>query len=221
MYTTQNIRYNKAETLSKDEPITEDNVRKRGEWMAVRVVKYKLGIYGCPFFRKMFRDLIRDYDYFDNPGYVLTDSYDVAQEAITFLCGHMGRSMNDTVIHNGETVQITQACFRFINAYLSRLQLKANNAVEMGDLPKNFLTVAFDWDPDETADYAGVNEKISMMNLSERQAEVLDYRMHSESVRATAAALSKSRRSIRESLKYIKKKYLKVFQDRSDCIIER
>ena len=31
MYTTQNIRCDKREALSKDEPITEENVRKRGE----------------------------------------------------------------------------------------------------------------------------------------------------------------------------------------------
>ena len=93
--------------------------------------------------------------------------------------------------------------------------------MEIDDLHKHHITVAFDWDPDEMTDYTDVNEKINMMNLTERQAEVLEYRMHSESVRAAAVALSKSRRSMRESLKFIKKKYLKVFQDRTDCIIER
>ena len=220
MYTTQNKRCDKAEKLNKYEPITEENVRKRGEWMAVRVFRYKIGLDGSGFYRKLYYGLVKDLSKFDDPGYALTESYDTAQEAIMFLCGYMGRSMKDLITYRGEEIPIIQACFRFLNAYLSRVQRRVNNVVQPDDLPKHELTVAFDWDPDEM-DYANVYEKIKLMNLSEHQTEVLDCRMRSATATEAARMLSVTRNSVRGSLKYIKLRYLKVFQDRSDCIVER
>lgn len=99
MHNTRNQRCGKEEKLSKDVPITEENIRKRGEWMALRVIKYKLGIDGSRFFRNLYYGLVRDMDHCDapdhTPGYVLSDSYDVAQEAMMFLSEHIGRGMSE------------------------------------------------------------------------------------------------------------------------------
>ena len=56
----------------------------------------------------MYANLARDIDYKDLDGYVLTDSYDLAQEAALFLYGYMGKSVFDTCIDpkSGKTYAI-------------------------------------------------------------------------------------------------------------------
>ena len=214
---TDTINRHNTTTLSKDVPITDENVRKRGEWMAIRVIKYKLGIDGSPFFQKLYYGLIKDLDYFDTPGYVLSDSYETAQEAIMFLCEHIGRRMSDTVINGkGEVITIIQACFRFVNAYLSRIQRKAKNVVQIDDLPGHQFKVDFDWDAGEE-DYTSVDQRIAAMRLTPRQKEVLDCRMAGMSMAKTARELSVVRSSIRYSLRYIRLKYHKSFNHLSYC----
>ncbi|MDR1093356.1 MAG: hypothetical protein LBL66_04330, partial [Clostridiales bacterium] len=83
--------------LSKDGVITAENVRRKGEYTAICAVKGRLGYEASRFMQETYRNLIRDMDHFDDKGYALTDSYDIAQEAIGFLCGYIGRKLTDTV----------------------------------------------------------------------------------------------------------------------------
>ncbi|MDR1092682.1 MAG: hypothetical protein LBL66_00870, partial [Clostridiales bacterium] len=107
--------------LSKDGVITAENVRRKGEYTAICAVKGRLGYEGTAFMQETYRNLIRDMDHFDDKGYALTDSYDIAQEAIVFLCGYIGRKLTDTVTdRKGEPVTILKACFLHVNAYLCR-----------------------------------------------------------------------------------------------------
>jgi len=156
-------------------------------------------------------------DYFDVPGYALTNSYEIAQEAMMFLCGHMGRRMTDTIADGkGGQVTILWACFRHVNAYLSRSERKANNTIQMDDLPKHEITVAFDWDAGEE-DYTGVDQRIAAMRLTPKQRELLDCKMAGRSITETARELSVARSSVKSSLRYIRLKYHKSFNHISYC----
>lgn len=70
-----------------DEKISPDNVMRIGELLALSALKFVCG-HKMP--HRMYANLARDLDYKDLDGYVLTDSYDLAQEAALFLCGYIG-----------------------------------------------------------------------------------------------------------------------------------
>ena len=200
------------QTLRNDEVITFDNVRHRGETLALRAIKVDLGREGTPFLRKAYFDLVEDMKNFDTPGYVLSSSYDIAQETIVFLCGHIGKKLTDIIIdRKGDKATVLVACFRAVNRYIQSHQRKYKKAVDFNDLKYYQIEIPFDWDIDELNDYTGVNNKISAMGLTERQAEILSYRMDCGSNRKTAKALSVTESSIRAGLKLIRAKYFKIF----------
>jgi len=170
--------------MPKSEVITTENIRRKGEYTAIRAVQVKLGYEPTPFMRQTYYNLIRDMDYFDYSGYSLTSSYEIAQEAVLFLCEHIGKRLTDIVIDGkGEPVTILKACFRHVNAYLSRISRKAQKDIYIEDFHNDYFKVI--WDT-EAEDYAVVNEKIAAMKLTERQAEVLQYRMDGRSLKEIA-----------------------------------
>ncbi|GHV03243.1 hypothetical protein FACS1894211_15810 [Clostridia bacterium] len=204
----------KAEKLSKDVPIAEDNVRFRGERTAIRVVQAKLGLTGDPFLLKTYYNLLDDIDNFNVEGYTLTDSYDIVQEAVLFLCGHMGKKLTDTVLdRKGEPITILWACFRYVNCYVSRSMRQSYKATYMDNVPEIETSVSFERGFETDEDYAGVNERIKAMRLTERQSEILAYRMSGSSIAGIARAFSVWPRTIEKHFYYIRKKYFKSFSD--------
>ena len=200
------------QTLRNDGVITIDNVRHRGETLALRAVKIDLGREGTPFLRKAYFDLVEDMKNFDAPGYVLSNSYDIAQETIAFLCGHIGKKLTDIIIdRKGDRATVLVACLRAVNRYIQSNQRKAKKAVDFNDLKDYQIEIPFDWDIDELHDYTGVNAKISAMELSEKQTEILNQRMDCGSNRKTARALSISETGVRYALKAIRAKYFSMF----------
>ena len=199
--------------LSKDDPITVENVKYRGERTAICAVKSILCKIGDPFMRKTYHDLLDDIDNFDRADYVLTEAYEIAQEATLFLSGHIGKTLNDLIPDAyGNQVTVLKACFRVVNAYIMRCQRKACKTVIIDDLPKHQISVDFDWGLEETDnDYTVVDERIKAMNLTQRQNEILQCMVSGRSTHETARALSVVGSTIRQALKYIRLKYINNF----------
>lgn len=96
-----------------DEKISPDNVMRMGELLALSALKFM-----CEYkmLHRMYANLARDIDYKDLDGYVLTDSYDLAQEAALFLCGYMGKSVFDPCIDpkSGKVYAIRRMCSKIL-----------------------------------------------------------------------------------------------------------
>ena len=92
-----NIDINKLICVNEvfEEIISPDNVMRMGELLALQSLKFMCG---HKHLHRMYANLARDIDYKDIPGYVLTDSYDLAQSAALFLLDYMGKSVYDTCI---------------------------------------------------------------------------------------------------------------------------
>ena len=96
-----------------DEKISSDNVMRMGELLALSALKFMCG---HKMLHRMYANLARDIDYKDLDGYVLTDSYDLAQEAALFLCGYMGKSVFNTCIDpkSGKAYAIRRMCSKIL-----------------------------------------------------------------------------------------------------------
>ena len=201
-------------TFNKDEVITVDNIRNIGEWAAAQVVKSNLARQGgCPFLQKLYGGIIRDIHNLDTPGYALSEAYDIVQEAMTFLCGHLERKLNDTVTdRKGEQVSIYIACFRVINGYVQREQRKTRKSPYIEDLAFSMFSVPFAYNP-EAEDYAAADKIVAAMNLTERQAEALSCRISGLSMKGTARALSVTIKPVYQLMYKIRAKFLQTFGD--------
>ena len=98
-----------------EEKISPDNIVRIGELLALGALKYMCG---HKMLHGMYADLARDIANKDVEGYVLTESYDLVQEAAMFLCGYMGMTVND--VKDGEQCTVRRLCNkRFATRYTS------------------------------------------------------------------------------------------------------
>jgi len=167
----------------------------------------------------MYAGLIRDVHNFNVTGYILSDAYDAAQEAILFFCPYIGRKLNDIIPdRKGLPVSIYIACFRNVNGYIQRRQRKARKGIYIDDLPYQ-IPVQFEWEDDEP-EYTTVDAKITALDLTECQRNVLFHRISGASMKGTARALSVTIKPVYQAMYKIRAKYFHAFPDER-ALIER
>ena len=204
--------------LNKNDVIRADNVRARAEIIAIRAFKGTIARGNRHILVKAFYNLLDDIDNFDVLGYVLTDSYEIVQEASMFLYEHIGKRITDLVIdRQGNPITILRACFKIVNMHIMRMVRRVKKKVFIDeDYPRPQFKVEFDWDAEEP-DYTAVNEKIKAMNLTERQSVVLDYRMTGTNYTDIGQILFENNKrktaagKVRDTVAQIREKYTRLF----------
>ena len=147
-----------------DEKISPDNVMRMGELLALSALKIMCG---HKMLHRMYANLARDIDYKDLDGYVLTDSYDLAQEAALFLCGYMGKSVFDTCIDpkSGKTYAIRRMCSKILCHKLYE-EWKIKRYTESAeDLYRSKEPFA-DFEQKQKTDYTKYDEIMEKLNLN-------------------------------------------------------
>ncbi|MEG1669376.1 hypothetical protein, partial [Chryseobacterium sp.] len=99
--------------VEKRVKITADNVKDLGEAIAIHALKITMA-YSGKALDDLYRGLVHDtFDYkpIDEP---YSDGYDIASEAICFLCGHIGQDLSDEfkTDKKGRIITIRHACYR-------------------------------------------------------------------------------------------------------------
>ena len=97
-----------------EEKITHSNVMQIGELIALKTVQ-KLVLIKVP--RSVYVGLVRDINYKNVPGYIITDGYDLAQSAICFLCENYGKRVIDLCSDpkTGKAVTVYAACSKIVS----------------------------------------------------------------------------------------------------------
>ena len=146
----------------------------------------------------------------------------MVQEAIMFLCGHIGKKMTDLVIdRTGEPVTLLCACFRVIGAFVQSRARQYYKASHIENMPEHKFKVEFDIPDDhsEPEDYTAVNQRIQAMRLTPKQSKVLEYRMNGLGPTEIGRIIyenSKPRLAasrVYETLKFIRMKYHESFNN--------
>ncbi len=82
----------------------------------------------------MYTSLIKDIKHKDELGYVISDGYDIVQEAICFLFNHLGERLSDRTCmgYHGEVIDLKTACYRYLGNYIQRRKRENehNNSLE-------------------------------------------------------------------------------------------
>ena len=110
----------KKRILDDDVVITQDNIQRIGEIIAIAVIKTVMCKSGKNLYW-LYDGLIQDCKRKADVNHIYSDGYDIAQTAMLFLCEHIGKQLGDTYITaRGKAITIKQACFRFADRYLDK-----------------------------------------------------------------------------------------------------
>lgn len=235
--------------------ITADNVITIGERIAIKALKTNLSAGGKPetaeknrdngkpiasgnfnFLYSLYAGLCADV-HARQAGNVVTfsDGYDIAQTASAYLCAYIGKRLGDTA-DNGETdkdgnpITILRATFRAVNRYIMGERRREYKRAYVDIIDANGVTtyaeIPLEWDMPTATDFERVNEIIAGMNLTDKQAQILRYRLRGiatdettakrrkgdatpapDSIHTIARALGVSRQAVMKHMQAIQRKF--------------
>lgn len=158
--------------LDNDIVISAENIQKMGEVIALTCIKTVMFRSGKDL-RCLYNGLLRDMNRSKDDYSPFSNAYDIAQEAMLFLCQHIGEKLGDNCITKyGKVVSIKSACYRCADNYLQKQytrhlsntisldeRITAEPEMILGDEKKN--------------DYTAVDGLISKMKLTVAEYETL------------------------------------------------
>ena len=193
--------------ISDDLVITKDNVKTIGEKIAVSATqKAKRFAYGS--LDELYKGLVADINYTPE---TYSDGYDIAQEAICFLCNYIGQPVGKVCVKDihGKYECIRLATFKVVYTYL-RKQKKC--ILDEQELDNTLIKTIPQEEPINEDDYIQVDNTISKLNLTEREQLVLQYMMNQVLIKNIAEFLHIDRKSVYRARLSIKEKYLAYMQ---------
>lgn len=153
--------------LDNDVVITTENIQKIGEVIALTCIKTVIVRSGL--LRDMNRSKV-DLSPFSN-------AYDIAQEAMLFLCQHIGEKLGDICITKyGKPTTIRSACYRCADNYLQKQYTRhIISTVSLDERITSESETALD--DEQKNDYTVVDGVVRQMKLTKVEQETLSHLM--------------------------------------------
>lgn len=196
--------------LDNDRVISAKNVQCMGEVIALCVVKTAM-VRGGKDLHNLYKGLLRDINRSNDATICYSDGYEIAQEAMLFLCQHMGKRLDDVyVTKTGRKITIKQACFSVADRYLAKnyvapmLNTTSLNEQIMTE-PDSIL------DDEQKNDYNAFDGLISKMHLTAVEYETLSILMAGFTMLQIGKILNVNRTTIWRRQNSIKQKYISAF----------
>lgn len=193
--------------LDNERVISAENVQRMGEVIALCCIKTVIARSGKDL-HKLYADLLHDINRAKDDYSPFSNAYDLAQEAMLFLCQHMGKRLDDVyVTKTGRKITIKQACFRYTDRYLDKqytrhmantVSLNEKIATKLETMPDN----------EQKNDYTAFDGLISKMKLTAVEYETLSILMAGFTMLQIGRILNVNRSTIWRRQNSIRKKYM-------------
>ena len=158
--------------LDNDMVISIENIQKIGEVIALTCIKTVI-IRSGKDLHYLYKGLLRDMNRSKEDNSPFSNAYDIAQEAMLFLCKHIGEKLGDNCITKyGKVVSIKSACYRCADNYLQKQYTRhIMNTISLDER----ITAEPDaiLDDEQKNDYAAFDSLISKMKLTAAEYETL------------------------------------------------
>ena len=158
--------------LDNDMVISAENIQKMGEVIALTCIKTVIVRSGKDL-HYLYKGLLRDMNRSKDDYSPFSNAYDIAQEAMLFLCQHIGKKLGDNYTTKyGKVVTIKSACYRCADNYLQKQYTRyMANTISLNERitaePETTL------DDEQKNDYTAVDGLISKMKLTVAEYEAL------------------------------------------------
>lgn len=193
--------------LDNDMVISVENVQKMGEVIALTCIKTVIVRSGKDL-HYLYKGLLRDMNRSKDDYSPFSNAYDIAQEAMLFLCQHIGKKLGDDYTTKyGKVVTIKSACYRCADNYLQKQYTRhLSNTISLDERittgPETIL------DDERKNDYTVVDGLIAKMKLTAAEYETLCAYMTGLTYFEVARLLNVNRTTIWRRQNSIRKKYL-------------
>lgn len=158
--------------LDNDMVISAENIQKMGEVIALTCIKTVI-IRSGKDLHYLYKGLLRDMNRSKEDYSPFSNAYDIAQEAMLFLCQHIGEELGDNYTTKyGKVVTIKSACYRYVDNYLQKQYTRhfANTLSLDERITAESETTL---DDEHKNDYTVVDGLISKMKLTTAEYETL------------------------------------------------
>ena len=158
--------------LDNDMVISAENIQKMGEVIALTCIKTVIVRSGKDL-NHLYVRLIDDINHCKNSTRPFSDAYDIAQEAMLFLCEHIGKKLGDGYTTKyGKTITIRSACFRHTDRYLEKQYTRhIINTISLDERIASEPVKTLD--DEQKNDYTVVDGLIAKMKLTAAEYETL------------------------------------------------
>lgn len=198
--------------LDNDMVISVENIQKTGEVIALTCIKTVIVRSGKDL-HYLYKGLLRDINRSKDDYSPFSNAYDIAQEAILFLCQHIGEKLGDDYTTKyGKVVTIKSACYRCADNYLQKQYTRyMANTVSLDERitakPETTL------DDEQKNDYTAVDGLIAKMKLTAAENETLCAYMAGLTYLEVTRLLNVNRTTIWRSRMSLQRKYALVQTD--------
>ena len=192
--------------LDNDMVISAENVQKMGEVIALTCIKTVIVRSGKDL-HYLYKGLLRDMNRSKDDYSPFSNAYDIAQEAMLFLCQHIGGKLGDGYITKyGKTTTIRSACFRCADNYLEKQYTR--HIINTVSLDERITSEpAKTLDDEQKNDYTAFDSLISKMHLTAVEYETLSILMAGFTMLQIGQILNVNRTTIWRRRMSLQRKY--------------
>ena len=193
--------------LDNDMVISAENIQKMGEVIALTCIKTVVVRSGKDL-HYLYKGLLRDMNRSKDDYSPFSNAYDIAQEAMLFLCQHIGKKLGDDYTTKyRKVVTIKSACYRCADNYLQKQYTRhLSNTISLDERitaePETIL------DNEQKNNYTVVDGLISKMKLTAAEYDTLCAYMAGLTYLEVTRLLNVNRTTICRRQNSIRKKYL-------------
>ena len=191
--------------LDNDIVISAENIQKIGEVIALTCIKTVIVRSGKDL-HYLYKGLLRDMNRSKDDLSPFSNAYDIAQEAMLFLCQHIGEKLGDDYITKyGKTTTIRSACFRCTDNYLEKQYTR--HIINTVSLDERIMEGTAILDDEQKNDYTAVDGLIAKMKLTAVEYETLCAYMAGLTYLETTRLLNVNRTTIWRRRMSLQRKY--------------
>ena len=191
--------------LDNDIVISAENIQKIGEVIALTCIKTVIVRSGKDL-HYLYKGLLRDMNRSKDDLSPFSNAYDIAQEAMLFLCQHIGEKLGDDYITKyGKTTTIRSACFRCTDNYLEKQYTR--HIINTVSLDERIMEGTAILDDEQKNDYTAVDGLIAKMKLTAVEYETLCAYMAGLTYLETTRLLNVNRTTIWRRRMSMQRKY--------------
>lgn len=193
--------------LDNDMVISAENIQKMGEVIALTCIKTVIVRSGKDL-HYLYKGLLRDINRSKEDYSPFSNAYDIAQEAMLFLCQHIGKKLGDNYTTKyGKVVTIKSACYRCADSYLQKQYTR--HLANTVSLDKR-ITAEHEaiLDDEQKNDYAAFDGLVAKMKLTAVEHETLSILMAGFTILQIGRILNVNRTTIWRRKMNLQRKYV-------------
>ena len=191
------------------EIISQDNALAMAEQLAMYETRFLIGYMGAKM-QKIYADLCVDIKRKNDINHTFSDSYDLVQECVLFLCNHYGKRLNDILVYDKKGITVKIACIRAMSKLITRKTSDYFRSVSLDALTP-VSEPSCEIEEDVVKDYTAYDSIVDSLNLTDNMRIALECRQNGLSYPEIAAILERAQSTVFEYFIKMRQRYSAIY----------